>query len=820
MSHVLARHPGPVQEFVATLRRTRKRALVALLAFTAGGAVASNPPVSRHALEALLGPPETRSSGPARRALLVGIDSYENPVRGSGLAPPPGRGFRNLRGAAGDARALAEMLVARFGFPRDDVVMLTDRAATRAAILGNFERLIEGSKPGDTALFYFGGHGSLVPNPASDEPDHLDESLVPADAAQGAEDIRDKELRRLLNRLLDRGVVPTVILDSCHSGSAARGLPTEAEPRALRPAVRAAHDPGPYGPSPEERGALVWSATQNDGLAWETDDADGVAHGAFSWALLQTLREVPHGEPAEETFQRVRARLHAERRNQEPILEGTVAVRRAPLFGVGAVSAPSPPVVAVVAIDSEGNALLEGGSADGLVVGSRLTWKPGESLPVELEVVEVLGVGRAKARRLAPEPTRASSPEPAPAESLAIPSGTLLEISGWAAPEGRRLRVWISSWPGDFGPVEELARSLAHRAAEIGVAWVSDPTADSPTHVLRWLASSWQLLAPGEPSLDLGGQPTAEGVLRHLPRGARFFVQVPLPAAQVAGFEIGSGTLNDGIEPTADPAGAAMLLVGRRVQDRIEYAWLRPDSAATANPSGLPAATPWRSFPESAENPLRQDLYHLRKLQGWLILESPPQGAFAFQLALESARDSGIVPEGETLRGGELYRLTLRTRPGWSPERIRQRHLYVFSIDSLGNSALLFGSKADSNRIPFDPDEPAPPSIRLGNEPRVRIIAPYGRDSYFLLTTDEPLANPWVLEYRGFRKRGPIGRTPLEELLSLTGGTGRRDGNLITPVGWSIEHLSFLSVPNEAEVETDSTPNRPERVLMKETTRK
>lgn len=755
---------------------------------------------------------------PVRRALVVGIDTYEPSDTRSSLAPRPGRGFRNLRGAAGDAQALAEVLIARFGFSRDDVVVLTDRAAGRAAILGEFERrLIAESRPGDIVLFYFGGHGSLVPNPASDEPDHLDESLVPADAGQGAADIRDKELRRLLNRVLDRGALPTVILDSCHSGSAARGLPTGREPRALSPALQAVRDPGPYGPSPEERGALVWSATQNDGLAWETDDPDGTAHGAFSWALLQSLHDLPAGEPAEETFQRVRARLLAERRTQEPLLEGTAAARSAPLFGAGAVAARPRSVVAVERLDGNGDAILQGGWADGLVLGSRLTWKTADGAPIDLEIVEMLGAERAKARRLRPKGTRSTSAAADPASGLAIPSGTLLEVTGWGAPEGRRLQVWMPSWPGEFGPVEQLARSFARRAGAFGIVWVTDPTAQSPSHVLRSQGGSWQLLAPGEKPRDLGEHPIAEKVFSQLPQKARLFLELPLPAARVADFEIGPGTLNDGIEMTTDPASAAVLLVGRWLQDRIEYAWLRPDSAATANPSGLPAATPWRPLPESAENPLREDLYHLRKLQGWLTLESPPQGAFAYRLALESASDLAILPEGGTLRGGDFCFLTLQKRPGFSPERIRPRHLYIFQIDSEGNSALLFGSKADSNRIPFDPDEPAPPSIRLGDEPRVHVIPPYGRDAYFLLTTDEPLANPRVLEYRGFRKRGPIGGTPLEELLSLTGGTGHRDVPLITPVGWSIEHLSFISAPGEDKVDPGNTPNQLMRVHLGET---
>ena len=54
---------------------------------------------------------------------------------------------------------------------------------------------------------------------------HLDETIVPADAASGAFDIRDKEIARLCNQVVDKGILLTAIFDSCHSGSIARGFP-------------------------------------------------------------------------------------------------------------------------------------------------------------------------------------------------------------------------------------------------------------------------------------------------------------------------------------------------------------------------------------------------------------------------------------------------------------------------------------------------------------------------------------------------------------------------------------------------------------------
>src|SRR5204863_464530 len=101
---------------------------------------------------------------------------------------------------------MRQMLELVHGFAPHDIVTLTDQAATRAAILRAIEtHLIAPAAAGDIVFFFYAGHGSQVRNTRSDEADQLDESIVPADSRRGAPDIRDKELRRLFNRILGRG---------------------------------------------------------------------------------------------------------------------------------------------------------------------------------------------------------------------------------------------------------------------------------------------------------------------------------------------------------------------------------------------------------------------------------------------------------------------------------------------------------------------------------------------------------------------------------------------------------------------------------------
>src|SRR5207253_10478004 len=139
------------------------------------------------------------------------------------------------------------------------------------------------AKPGDVSLFFYAGHGSQVFNSKSPEQDHLDESLVPADAYKGARDIRDKELARVFNDILDRGITLTVIVDSCHSASIARAG-RSSRTRAMEFDPRDAHDPGDAKTNPQERGALIMASTQEGEEAKETADRQ---HGAFTWALTK-----------------------------------------------------------------------------------------------------------------------------------------------------------------------------------------------------------------------------------------------------------------------------------------------------------------------------------------------------------------------------------------------------------------------------------------------------------------------------------------------------------------------------------------------------
>lgn len=322
----------------------------------------------------------------SQSALLVGISDYTASHLPAVDPPAPGREWPDLPGPVNDVRAFAAALP-----PPVEIVTLTDQQATRDAILQALERLVLNARRDQLVLFYFSGHGSQVFNSLSDERDQLDESLVPADSRRGARDIRDKELRPYFNRILDRGARLVVILDNCHSGSGARALRPRgiaADPRDVRDRSRQ--------PRPEERGALVLSATQDFDLAFDLRDK-GEFHGVFSWALLQAIHNAGD-ESAEETFLRAQALVKSVRRDQEPVLAGTESARRRPLLG-GPMSRSDRVVVAISSVRDD--VVLQGGWAHGLTVGSTL--HAGEVLLTVTELCgPALSVARTSSKALRP----------------------------------------------------------------------------------------------------------------------------------------------------------------------------------------------------------------------------------------------------------------------------------------------------------------------------------------------------------------------------------------------------------------------------------
>ncbi|MEH2051657.1 caspase family protein [Nostoc sp.] len=166
-----------------------------------------------------------------KRALLVGINDY--PGKSAQDLKTQGLWYQ-LKGAVTDVDLQRELLIHRFGFHPDDVLVLSDRQATRQNILDKFEQhLIQWVKsPDDVVVFHYSGHGSNVIDPNQVFKDNLNGTIVPVDAdlpdgypQKGGEvnDITAGTIFLLRSALSRKTKNVTFILDSCYSGGGVRG---------------------------------------------------------------------------------------------------------------------------------------------------------------------------------------------------------------------------------------------------------------------------------------------------------------------------------------------------------------------------------------------------------------------------------------------------------------------------------------------------------------------------------------------------------------------------------------------------------------------
>ncbi len=184
-------------------------------------------------------------------ALLVGVGDY---IHGSNL---------DLSGPPNDVELMEELLLSKFAFEPDHIRKLVDAQATQAGIIAGLEDwLAKKAGPGDTALFYYSGHGSQVRDRNGDEDDNRDEVLCPADVQVGVpgKEINDDELARLLG--LVKATDITVIIDACHAGTGVRDIEFDGEAAPLE--IRHVDLGYPDEVAPDGQRSFTWAADGMD----------------------------------------------------------------------------------------------------------------------------------------------------------------------------------------------------------------------------------------------------------------------------------------------------------------------------------------------------------------------------------------------------------------------------------------------------------------------------------------------------------------------------------------------------------------------------
>jgi hypothetical protein len=734
-----------------------------------------------------------------RRALIVGIDEYMDPAKTRGyqvsqltrdrlkaIHGPGGRShLDHLAGAVNDARAMKEMLMARFGFEESNIILLPNASqpATADNILGLLQSfLIDAAKPGDVSLFYYAGHGSRIRNTAAhnDNAGGLDSTIIPEDALLGVPDIRGKELARIYSKAPARHVALTVILDSCFSGAASRGAMARnrmrGQPVNLEVSVNETLD----GPLPEDAGVLILSASQDYEPAAELASSDlNGAHGAFTWALLHVLGASPPDERVDHMFQRVRALMQSQAPGQEPVLLAKHGLNARGLLGQPAAADSHLTIAAAGVI--ENRVKLNGGLAMGLDRGCELKRVHPASPAARVRVTKVNGLSSSDAEVIGGSEVKA---------------GDLFEIEKWVAPDRPALRMFA----GAAAPAAEVKRA-AEAATELrrispGML-IEDPTERTPTHMVQWNGSRWTLKpnssgAKAETIATL----SAAALVKAVPKASRLSLLIP-PTEDMRAAPTGGA-----VETVDSVDRADYVLLGRAcAAGCVEYAWALPD-VTTEDLHGRHTDRPLRSDWLETPGLIKEAALKLARVAGWLQLASSPAGStWPYRLALERTGTERLIDSGE-VHGKEQYQLVLRGDPELLKEAafVAPRRVYVFAVDSYGRATLLVGKTNLQNEFPvFDASSLSPPEKIVLPDSTFDISEPYGVDHYFLLTTASPIDSPsTILNFDGARTRGAetAPSDPLARLLRNT-ATGTRGETPKVPVNWSIERVTIVSRPPE-----------------------
>ena len=196
---------------------------------------------------------------PGDRVLLIGIDDYE--MREA-----------KLTGSASDVKAMQLFLVKTLAYRPEQIHTLTNRKATREAILAEIDDwLVRQSTPGSRVFLYFSGQGSEEMGAE----ETTSPTLVAADAKLVREagkvtvtnQIRETEIAARLNSLKDRRV--TLLIDACHVGPGSRSAVAapSGSVRCLGPALAELEPPNKSGKEAKfsfgGENAMVWSAVNS-----------------------------------------------------------------------------------------------------------------------------------------------------------------------------------------------------------------------------------------------------------------------------------------------------------------------------------------------------------------------------------------------------------------------------------------------------------------------------------------------------------------------------------------------------------------------------
>ncbi|MEG4112471.1 MULTISPECIES: caspase family protein [unclassified Microcoleus] len=291
-------------------------------------------------------------------ALLIGINFYF-PHR-----LPEGNYYKNLRGCVPDINHVETYLKETFNLTPDQIIKLTATASdnpnqpqeppellpTYENIVTKFKELTAKAQPQDRVYIHYSGHGGRAKTIFESLKGSmgLDEALVPCDIGQpNSRYLRDLEFAQLLEEMVAKELVVTLVLDSCHSGGATREISgddrirgggfIDTTPRPTDSLVAPLQELAQNwqastensrnitvvnGLLPEPKGYTLIAACRDQEFAYEKVFEGTERNGALTYYLLKALGEYGTEIPVNNLYDRISNLVHNDFPRQTPMLIG------------------------------------------------------------------------------------------------------------------------------------------------------------------------------------------------------------------------------------------------------------------------------------------------------------------------------------------------------------------------------------------------------------------------------------------------------------------------------------------------------------------
>ena len=301
------------------------------------------------------------NSTPNFHALLIGVNFYF-PHR-----LPEGNCYKNLKGCVQDINHVETYLKNTFNLTPDQIIKLTATASdnpeqpqeppellpTYENIVNKFKEVTAKAQPQDLVYIHYSGHGGRAKTIYEDIKGFaaFDEALVPTDIGQpNSRYLRDLELAKLLDDMVQKQLAVTVVFDSCHSGGATRDETKEEDNIAARgshfidmtdrPKDSLVAPPDEFAQMsrniatnsrsitvadslfPTPNGYTLIAACRDHELAYEKVFEGTERNGALTYFLLKALRQFGTDISVQELYDRIFPLVNNDFQRQTPLLIG------------------------------------------------------------------------------------------------------------------------------------------------------------------------------------------------------------------------------------------------------------------------------------------------------------------------------------------------------------------------------------------------------------------------------------------------------------------------------------------------------------------